>query len=245
MSHHFSRKSVLSWLAPLVLAAGLYSCGSGDSGANAGGSANGSACSADGDCASGNCTNDLCAGDGSLFRIGLRSDPDGPTVIFREMRLYVQDLYAGADPRYRIPVRIVTEYAWHSLFIRNLFVRPTVRAHESFEPVYTILDLPSLRADPDSMGTRGETVIALNLGEKLEMAKALVDLGVDVIEAGFPIASPGDFESVQEIARQTDLLALNAAVEAARTELGREYGGATKPHLQSHQSILDDKRGGA
>ena len=42
----------------------------------------------------------------------------------------------------------------------------------------------------------------MNLGEKLEMARALANLGVDVIEAGFPIASPGDFESVQAIARQ-------------------------------------------
>src|ERR1700723_764841 len=45
---------------------------------------------------------------------------------------------------------------------------------------------------------------SMNLGEKLEMARALRDLGVDVIEAGFPIASPGDFESVQAIARQIE-----------------------------------------
>ena len=44
---------------------------------------------------------------------------------------------------------------------------------------------------------------SMNLGEKLEMARALADLGVDVIEAGFPIASPGDFESVQAIARRS------------------------------------------
>jgi len=85
----------------------------------------------------------------------------------RGLELFVADVFVGAQPRYRVPVRVITEYAWHSLFIRNLFVRPTVRAHEAFEPVYTILDLPSLRADPDTMGTRGETVIALDLSAKL------------------------------------------------------------------------------
>ncbi|MEJ2289365.1 MAG: phosphoenolpyruvate carboxykinase [Deinococcales bacterium] len=83
------------------------------------------------------------------------------------LELFVADVFVGAQPEFRVPVRVITEYAWHSLFIRNLFVRPTVRAHETFEPVYTILDLPSLRADPDTMGTRSETVIALNLSEKL------------------------------------------------------------------------------
>ncbi len=85
----------------------------------------------------------------------------------RGLELFVADVFVGAHPDFRVPVRVITEYAWHSLFIRNLFVRPTLRARERFEPVYTILDLPSLRADPATMGTRNETVIAMNLSEKL------------------------------------------------------------------------------
>jgi phosphoenolpyruvate carboxykinase (ATP) len=83
------------------------------------------------------------------------------------LELFVADVFVGSQPEYRVPVRVITEYAWHSLFVRNLFVRPTLRAHERFEPVYTILDLPSLKADPATMGTRGETVIAMNLTDKL------------------------------------------------------------------------------
>ncbi len=83
------------------------------------------------------------------------------------LELFVADVFVGAHPDFRVPVRVITEYAWHSLFIRNLFVRPTLRARARFEPVYTILDLPSLRADPATMGTRSETVIAMNLSEKL------------------------------------------------------------------------------
>jgi len=83
------------------------------------------------------------------------------------LELFVTDVFVGAHPDFRVPVRVITEYAWHSLFIRNLFVRPTLRARARFEPVYTILDLPSLRADPATMGTRSETVIAMNLSEKL------------------------------------------------------------------------------
>ncbi len=83
------------------------------------------------------------------------------------LELYVQDVFVGAHPDYRVPVRVITEYAWHGLFVRNLFVRPTHRAMQRHEPVYTILDLPSLKADPATMGTRGETVIGMNLSEKL------------------------------------------------------------------------------
>ncbi len=78
--------------------------------------------------------------------------------------LFVQDLYVGTDPRYRVPVRIITEHAWHSLFSRNLFVRP---AGPPEEPVYTVVDLPSFEADPARHGSRGPTVIALNLSERL------------------------------------------------------------------------------
>ena len=49
----------------------------------------------------------------------------------RGRELYVQDLFCGADPAYRLPVRIVNEYAWHNLFVRQLFIRPTARGVEN------------------------------------------------------------------------------------------------------------------
>jgi phosphoenolpyruvate carboxykinase (ATP) len=83
------------------------------------------------------------------------------------MRLYVQDLYAGADPSHRIRVRVVTEYAWHSLFIRHLLIEPGRDQLGGFEPDYLIVDLPSFRADPARHGTRSETVIACDFDERM------------------------------------------------------------------------------
>jgi len=77
--------------------------------------------------------------------------------------LYVQDLVGGADPVHNLPARIVTEQAWHSLFIRNLLRRPERAALSGFEPKMTIIDLPSFKADPARHGTRTETVIAVDL----------------------------------------------------------------------------------
>ncbi|MEP0698121.1 MAG: phosphoenolpyruvate carboxykinase [Nitratireductor sp.] len=81
--------------------------------------------------------------------------------------LFVQDLAGGADPENRLPTRVVTEYAWHSLFIRNLLIRPDRTALDTFEPKLTIIDLPSFRADPARHGTRSETVIAVDLSRMI------------------------------------------------------------------------------
>ncbi len=85
----------------------------------------------------------------------------------RGLDLFVQNVFVGTHPDYRVPVRVITELAWHSLFVRNLFVLPTWRALESHQPVYTIIDLPSFRADPARHGSRTETIIAMSLSEKL------------------------------------------------------------------------------
>jgi len=81
--------------------------------------------------------------------------------------LYVQDLVGGADADLRLPTRVVTEFAWHSLFIRNLLIRPQAAELEHFVPEMTIIDLPSFRADPARHGTRTETVIAVDLTRKI------------------------------------------------------------------------------
>ncbi|MCO5063798.1 MAG: phosphoenolpyruvate carboxykinase [Rhizobiaceae bacterium] len=77
--------------------------------------------------------------------------------------LFAQDLIGGADEAQQLPVRVVTEYAWHSLFIRNLLIRPDEAALAGFAPKMTIIDLPSFRADPARHGTRTQTVIAVDL----------------------------------------------------------------------------------
>ena len=81
--------------------------------------------------------------------------------------LFVQDLFGGSQPEHRVNVRVINELAWHNLFIRTMLVRPDADELAAFEPEYTIIDLPSFKADPDRHGTRSETVIAVNLSEKL------------------------------------------------------------------------------
>ncbi|MGE0178552.1 MAG: phosphoenolpyruvate carboxykinase [Sphingomonas sp.] len=80
--------------------------------------------------------------------------------------LFVQDLYGGSQPEHRVRVRVINELAWHNLFIRTMLVRPTAEELEGFEPEFTIIDLPSFRADPARHGTRSETVIAVNLTDR-------------------------------------------------------------------------------
>ncbi|MBV8981296.1 MAG: phosphoenolpyruvate carboxykinase (ATP), partial [Acidimicrobiia bacterium] len=81
--------------------------------------------------------------------------------------VYVQDLFACADPEFRLRVRVVTQLAWHNLFARNLFIRPTPQQLETFEPDFTVISLPDVRADPASDGTRSETFILVNLGRRM------------------------------------------------------------------------------
>ncbi len=80
---------------------------------------------------------------------------------------FVQDLFGGADPELRLDVRVVTELAWHGLFIRHLLRRPDPAELDSFAPEFTIINCPSFKADPARHGCRSETVIALNFDKKL------------------------------------------------------------------------------
>ncbi|WP_299194355.1 phosphoenolpyruvate carboxykinase [uncultured Litoreibacter sp.] len=80
---------------------------------------------------------------------------------------YVQDLFGGADPSQRLDVRVVTELAWHGLFIRHMLRRPEASELESFIPEFTIINCPSFKADADKHGCRSETVIAMHFDKKL------------------------------------------------------------------------------
>ncbi len=81
--------------------------------------------------------------------------------------VFVQDLFAGADPAHRLDVRVVTELAWHGLFIRHLLRRPEQQELAHFVPEFTIINCPSFKADPERHGCRSQTVIALNFEKKL------------------------------------------------------------------------------
>ena len=82
--------------------------------------------------------------------------------------LFVRDCYAGADPNYRLPVRIITEYAWHSLFARNMFIDPNTNEElRKFVPEFTVISLPSFQGLPEVDGTLSPTFILLNFDQRL------------------------------------------------------------------------------
>ncbi|MCB1723130.1 MAG: phosphoenolpyruvate carboxykinase (ATP) [Chromatiaceae bacterium] len=81
--------------------------------------------------------------------------------------VYVQDCYVGADPEYRLPIRIITEYAWHSLFARNMFIQPENGMVHENEPYFTVIDSPRFHAIPSQDHTRSETFILVNFHQRL------------------------------------------------------------------------------
>ncbi len=82
--------------------------------------------------------------------------------------LFVEDVYAGADEKYRLPVRIVTELAWHAMFARNMFLAPqSLEEYKRFVPEFTIIGLPEFKAMPPVDNTAGETFICLSFEKKL------------------------------------------------------------------------------
>lgn len=81
--------------------------------------------------------------------------------------VFVQDCYAGADPEYRMPIRIITEYAWHSLFARNLFIQPKDDELPNHEPYFTVINSPRFHAIPAQDHTRSETFILVNFNRRL------------------------------------------------------------------------------
>ena len=81
--------------------------------------------------------------------------------------LYVQDCYAGADPKYRLAIRVITEYAWHNLFARNLFIVDSKPSDASHVPQFTVIDSPSFQADPNRHSTNSPAIIALDFANRL------------------------------------------------------------------------------
>ncbi len=80
---------------------------------------------------------------------------------------FQQDLFAGADPAYRVPVRFLSPNAWHMLFVRNMFIRPSVAELAGFTPGFTVLHAPEFQADPARHGTATSTFIVLNLSRRI------------------------------------------------------------------------------
>ncbi|MCB0042719.1 MAG: phosphoenolpyruvate carboxykinase (ATP), partial [Caldilinea sp.] len=81
--------------------------------------------------------------------------------------VFIQDCWAGADPKYRMPVRIITQYAWHSLFVRNMFIQATPEELETHRPEFVVIDCPGFHASPEYDETNSDVFILVNFAEKL------------------------------------------------------------------------------
>ncbi len=82
---------------------------------------------------------------------------------FRGRTLFVRDMFAGADESARVPIRVVTETAWHNLFAARLFIRPQAGTTADHDPRFTVLNAPSCEADPATDGTRSKTFVVVHL----------------------------------------------------------------------------------
>src|SRR5258705_2956421 len=101
-------------------------------------------------------------------------DPKHYQLLYQDMvsylgaqdELFVRDLFAGADPKHRFPVRFVTPNGWQALFVHNMFIRPAAEDLAGFTPSFTVLHAPELLADPARHGTKSGTFIVVNFGER-------------------------------------------------------------------------------
>ncbi len=123
--------------------------------------------------------------------------------------VFIEDLHGGADPAYSLPIRVITQYAWHALFARQLFVRAMPCA-ASQTPGFVLIFAPGFQANPAEDGTNSETCIALDFSRRVviiagtsyagEMKKSvfsilnylLPELGVKPMHCSANIGAEGD-----------------------------------------------------
>jgi phosphoenolpyruvate carboxykinase (ATP) len=89
------------------------------------------------------------------------------TQYLNDKKLYVREVFAGADEKYRLNVRVINEFAWHNLFINNMFIRPEPKDLQNFEANFTIISAPKFLANPETDGTRSEAFIIVNFKKKI------------------------------------------------------------------------------
>lgn len=92
---------------------------------------------------------------------------DQVTDYLADKKLYVKDCFAGADEKYQLNVRVVSEAAYHGLFSHNMFLRPSDEELENHEPDFTVLAAPNFKADPEKDGTRSEAFVLVNFDKEI------------------------------------------------------------------------------
>ena len=154
--------------------------------------------------------------------------------------LYVQDLYAGADPAYRIPIRVITETAWHNLFARNLFILPKREDLPQHVPQFTVFDTPHFSAEPETDGTHSGTFILMNFGKRMVLIGGTAYAG-EIKKSVFTI--------LNYLLPQDDVLSMHCAANVgARGDVALFFGlsgtGKTSLSADPTRSLIGDDEHG-
>jgi phosphoenolpyruvate carboxykinase (ATP) len=156
--------------------------------------------------------------------------------------VYAQDCFIGAHPAHRRSLRVYTETAWASIFARNLFRRPPAEALASFSPNFTIINVPSFRADPATEGTRTETAILVHLG-RMEVIIVGTEYAGEIKKSAFTV--------MNYLMPDEGVLPMHSAVNVGRErDAGVFFGlsgtGKTTLSADPERSLIgDDEHGWA
>ena len=165
---------------------------------------------------------------------------DKVTDYLQDQKLYVKDCYAGADEKYQLNVRVVSEAAYHGLFAHNMFVRPTEEQLENHEPDFTVLAAPNFKADPEVDGTKTEAFILVNFDKEIILIGGTLYSGE---------VKKGIFGIMNYLLPKQDVMAMHCSAnmsEDGDTAVFFGLSGTGKTTLSSDQSrilIGDDEHG--
>lgn len=157
-----------------------------------------------------------------------------------DKKIYVKDCYAGADKKYQLNVRVVSEAAYHGLFAHNMFIRPEAEELENHEPDFTVLAAPNFKADPNTDGTKSETFILVNFDKKIILIGGTLYSGE---------VKKGIFGVMNYLLPKKEVMAMHCSAnmsDEGNTAVFFGLSGTGKTTLSSDQSrilIGDDEHG--
>jgi len=162
------------------------------------------------------------------------------TNYLNDKKLYVKDCFAGADEKYQLNVRVVSEAAYHALFSHNMFIRPSKDELENHEPDFTVIAAPNFKADPEVDGTRSEAFIFVNFDEGIILIGGTLYSGE---------VKKGIFSVMNYLLPKKDVMAMHCSANMSQdgdTAVFFGLSGTGKTTLSSDQSrilIGDDEHG--
>ncbi len=162
------------------------------------------------------------------------------TDYLQDKKLYVKDCYAGADEKYQLNVRVVSEAAYHGLFAHNMFIRPSKEELKTHEPDFTVLAAPNFKADPEVDGTKSEAFILVNFDKKIILIGGTLYSGE---------VKKGIFSVMNYLLPKQDVMAMHCSANMSTngdTAVFFGLSGTGKTTLSSDQSrilIGDDEHG--